>query len=334
MLNLRQLHPQAIASLRNFCADLLAPDSPLESGSAEIFLSLTEGESKPTVLLLHDSDGKATQERIKKIAEKSNGRTVWYHLRQYPASERSALYTRLGGGQSLYLHPAALRDLSQLRVAGDPYGLLKQMNLYGLLLLSALFLMVGLLDRDLWGTLLMLICLLAAYWLIYGLIHLRPIREALARRRKQDFAAVLESCETIGRPELDPDLAAALPERVAERLSRLPDLRPGSGGLPTPGEWRAAEIWDLAHEAAETLGRLPASSPGYPAMQREVEQLLDLAHTALGEVATTDLPGDPATPTNPELAAIYQDIRHHAAALGLQALSSPAEAAQPSPQRS
>ena len=317
--------PRTVAGLRNFFADFFAKrrelgldtDPEAERRMPEFFLTLPAAPtaSDLTLNIYCEKDMPAAQEMEATFKElipyrlTSNGLRV----RRYQADEREKMYQDFSrSGATYYLHPAALHALAQLKVASDPYGLVALTLLWGhFLCFVAFVLMMWVAGEWDWAMLVAVaLILVGTYFILNRLVNLQAIRATLSRKRSRQFAAVLGDCQLVAERHLDEALAAEIPPTVLSRLQRLPSQRPAPQDVLLAADWRLGEIWDLAHEAVRQLTKTPESSPLFPRLTLEVEQLLDKA--ALAFQATPVL-----TENHSSLNELYRQVNAHAEALGV-----------------
>lgn len=283
-------------------------------------LFLTFNEQGPSSLTLHAFPDPAL-DRWKELHSKL-GSLVRQHLDGdvrgviHDVEERTSMYDTLQrAGPSRYLHPAALRALSEIQVGRDAYGRiyggLLTLHVLGGALLTAGFWLLP--DGSGPGELVYLsvfwVVLVTISYLIVTLpLRLPGVYSALARPRLRAFATILADCQVAGRQGIDEGLAAELPASVMQRLSQLPVERPTAQDVLLRDEWRLTELWDLAHHAALELAKTPESSPAFETATRHTEQLLDSVVTAFASRETQE-PG--------QLHHLQEQIEHHARALGV-----------------
>ncbi|MHA0040646.1 hypothetical protein [Deinococcus sp. PEB2-63] len=326
MTTLPAVHPLNISRLRDFAHGYLQEVQRLNLDTSpatrrhlpELFL--TFNEQGPSTLTLHVFPDPAL-DQWKELHSKL-GSLVRQHLDGdvrgviHDVEERASMYDTLQrAGPSRYLHPAALRALSEMQVGRDAYGriyggLLTLHVLGGALLIAGFWLLP---DGSGPGELVYLsvfwVVLVAISYLIVTLpLRLPRVYTALARPRLRAFAAILADCQVAGRQGIDEGLAAELPASVMQRLSQLPAERPTAQDVLLRDEWRLAELWDLAHHAALELAKTPESSPAFATATRHTEQLLDSVVEAFAE-RHTNAPGT--------LHHVQEKIELHARALGV-----------------
>ncbi|MFC6659799.1 hypothetical protein [Deinococcus multiflagellatus] len=158
-------------------------------------------------------------------------------------------------------------------------------------------------------------------------LRLPAVQKALTGGRQRAFAAIVADCQPVGRRALDEHLAAEVPAGVLTRLNALPERRPEPLDVLIRDEWRLGELWDLAHQAAHDLAKVPESSPEFPRLTAQTEALLDDVVQAF---AAAQLP-EPEQATR--LNALREQITRHAQALGVGRQPRLAEPAPASPRR-
>ncbi|PTA69260.1 hypothetical protein [Deinococcus arcticus] len=341
-MSLPPVHPRAISGLRNFFHDYfqavreLGLDQTPEQRRhlPEFFLTFSEHSAPPLTLHIYPDGALQTAGALEDKIRALFSPRLEPHVRAtlHEISEREGMYQGFQrGGQTLYLHPAALRRLSQLPVARDAYGVIHLTLLwahlvsFGLLALLLLLAEGGFLENLLvvgfYGVL-----LLISYFLLTLPLRLSAVQKALGGGRQRAFAAILADCQPVGRRALDEHLAAELPAGVLTRLNQLPERRPQPLDVLIRDEWRLGELWDLAHQAAHDLAKVPESSPEFSRLSTQTEALLDDVAQAF---ALAQLP-EPEQATR--LNTLREQITRHAQALGVgrQALLPEPTSAQPS----
>lgn len=325
------MHPRSVSNLRNLFADYFAKrrelglegDQAAQRRMPEFFLSFPTsgispsgrgGQAAPLTLHIYSERDLPAAEALETFFKE----TLPYRLDEpyvcavrHGPDEREQMYEGFSRtGVTYYLHPAALRTLAGLNVAADLYGALHLALLWAFVLLWVLLIAVAWSEGD-WSY---LPYLGGPLTLIYALLRwtlgLAPVQMALSAGRRARFAQVIQECREVGRRALDADLAAELPLPVLERLSRLPGTRPAPQPLLGESEWRLAEIWDLSHQAAQELTKIPESSPRSAQMTAQVCRLLDTALQAFAAASEGAAP-------SAELDELYAGVTRHAAALGV-----------------
>lgn len=333
MNSMSTIHPDVIGRLRTFFTTYLSTvrELNLDTSAAkrrqlpEFFLTLpTEGGTQAVTLrgLLPSGEVYAPlntrlREQVKSL---SDGRL---RVILHPAEEREAMYQTFGqGGVTRYLHPDAMQALADLKLTWDGYGLLSGVLGWSALLAVVLGLFV------LWGVDTLLVTVLAmlfwcavvgvAYFLLSRLLVVPAIQRPLAARRRAGFARILADCQEVERRQLSPLMAAEIPPSVMDALARLPGERPQAQGVLERGEWWQAELWDLAHEAAQSLAKTPESSPDFPRLTHDTASLVGRVVQVFGLVQGSD----PAAAQR--LTEVCAQIEQQAAILGLNVPPLPA----------
>lgn len=283
------LHPDAIGSLRNFFSRYLPTvrelkldtDPAVRRGLPEFFLTLPTEQGSPSVTLhglLPAEDRYAPLNnklgaQVKEIGEGP------LRVILHPAAEREALYrTFAQGGVTRYLHPDAMQALADLNLTWDGYGLLSGVLGWT----HALAVLLGVIV--LWGIDGLLVSLLAmlvwaaavglSYFVFSRLLVIPALRRRLAARRRAAAGRILADCQEVGRRQLSPRMAAEIPAPVMDALSRLPGERPAAQDVLERSEWWRGELWDLAHEAAHGLAKVPQSSPDFAPLTHDTAALV------------------------------------------------------------
>lgn len=318
----RFLSPRMIAGLRNFFADFfqkrqtlrLDQDTENERRMPEFFLTLSSsGISEPTLHIYVEKDMPARE-----VTEKIFSELIPYRLadsewkvRRYEGQHKQQMYDEFARtGTTYYLHPAALRAIAGMTVAGDPYGVVSLGVMWGhvLLFLALVVLMLIAGEWD-WSMLVGFAVILGlTYFLLNRLINLRAIQRGLGKARMERFITVLDDCQLVGQRHLNEALAVEVPVTILQRLKALPSNRPQPKNVLGASEWRLGELWDLAHEAVHELAKTPESSPQHPHLTKQVEQLLEQAALAF-DVASS------STADQLKFDALYDEVTHHATAV-------------------
>ncbi|WP_288434711.1 hypothetical protein [uncultured Deinococcus sp.] len=338
------LHPAVIGSLRNFFGrylqavrELGLDTSPaVQRGLPEFFLTLPTEEGSPPVILhgLLPAEDRYAPLNNKLDAQVKETGDERLRVILHPATQRDALYqTFAQGGVTRYLHPDAMRALAELRLTWDGYGLLSGVLGWT----HALAFLLGVLV--LWGIDGFVVSLLAmlvwaaavglSYFVFSRLLVVPALQRRLAARRRAACARILADCQEVGRRPLSPRMAAELPAPVMDALSRLPGERPQAQDVLQRGEWWRAELWDLAHEAARGLAKVPESGPDFAARTRGTAALVGRIVQVFELDAAS--PGVVSPETAWRLDEAYAQVEAQAASLGYAAPLRP-RSASPLPQ--